>query len=408
MKNKNISLTVNSKLCCSCGLCSNYCPKDAISYRIDSLGFYKPIVNSDNCIGCGQCLRACPGINDLKNYNNNREEFYYGYSRDDEMHINASSGGLATELLCYLISKKYVDYVTCVSNRTSEKLPEQILTNDINVIRGSRTSKYCPIQWNDIISQIDNINGTVAVIAMPCQINSIKKHYANRKHKIKYFISLLCNHTPSLYATDYLVKAIDKKASLKSIIYRGEGFPGFMKLSLTTGSDLNHREYKLPYRQTWAAGYGLYFKNRRCTICNDPFAKNADIVVGDSYFLQDTDKLGATFCIIRNREIELILKKMKDECIIDLFDGPNENIRKRYYQVLYDKENNFQRKNSLLSVMGRSILSPVKSNKFVHSFSEIRFFYQDLFFQSIGKYHFLWNYLARKNNVIGLIKKSKQ
>lgn len=406
--NDNVSVTVKKGLCCSCGLCSNYCPKDAITYRIDNLGFYIPVVKGESCINCGKCLQACPGYNDLKDYNNKREFFCYGYSMNDEMRINASSGGLTTELLCYLINNKYVDYVTCVTSRTSKHLPEQILTNDINVIQKSRTSKYCPIQWNNIITQIENVNGTVAVVALPCQINSIKKYFSKKKHNIKFFISLLCNHTPSLNATSFLAKAIDKRSSIKSVIYRGNGFPGYMTLNLNIDKDLTVREYRLPYRQTWASGFGLYFKNRRCSICNDPFSKNADIVMGDSYFLQDVDNKGTTFCIIRNQDIKNILNKMKEESLIDLCEGPDEKTRQKYYKVLFDKEKDFQRKNSILSIFGKSVLSPIKSNNNHYSFKEIKYFYQDLFFQSIGKYHFLWKYYAKKNNVRGLIINKKQ
>lgn len=56
---------------------------------------------------------------------------------DDEMHLNASSGGIVTELLCYLISNKIVDYVTCVTTRTSENPPKLFITNDIDTIKNA-------------------------------------------------------------------------------------------------------------------------------------------------------------------------------------------------------------------------------------------------------------------------------
>ena len=397
-KEKTVLLTVQKKLCNSCGLCSNYCHQKAITYEVDRLGFYIPKVDKKKCIACGICYNACPGINDLKNYDAKQESYFYGYSNDEEMHMNASSGGITTELLCYLINHKIVDYVTCVTNRTESNAPEQVLTNSIDVIRSSRTSKYCPVKWNDIISQIEKVDGSVAVVALPCQVNSIKRHYANRKHNIKYFISLLCNHTPSLNAANYLVTALGKDAHMRSIINRGDGFPGYMKIKLTVGTSPTEREICFPFRRTWAAGYGLYFKNRRCYICNDPFAKNADIVMGDSYFLQDTDDKGTTFCIVRNEELSVILNKMKGEKVIELFDGPDESARKKYYKVLFDRETDFSRKNSILSVFGKSMATS-NSTKYSHSFHEIFGFYKVLFVNSLGRYHFLWRYLARKKSV---------
>ena len=119
-------------------------------------------------------MNSCPGINDLKNYSNHVETYLHGYSLDQEMRMNASSGGVTTELLCYLIEKKIVDFVTCVTNRTADQMPMQILTNNLDVIRSARTSKYCPVKWDGIISEIEKVDGSVAVVALPCQVNSLK------------------------------------------------------------------------------------------------------------------------------------------------------------------------------------------------------------------------------------------
>ena len=118
LKGKNVSFVYDSGLCCSCTLCSNYCHKEAISFEVDDLGFFKPMVDATKCVDCGLCVKNCPGINDLKCYDPKEETRCYAYSNDEEMRMNASSGGLTTELLCYLLDKKIVDYVTVVTNRT--------------------------------------------------------------------------------------------------------------------------------------------------------------------------------------------------------------------------------------------------------------------------------------------------
>lgn len=120
-------------------------------------------------------------MNDLKDYSFKNSQYFYGYSTNDEMHLNASSGGIVTELLCYLISNKIVDYVTCVTARTDEQLPMQVITNDIEIIKECRTSKYCPVQWKDIVEQIKKIEGTIAIVALPCQINSLKDYFKEQK-----------------------------------------------------------------------------------------------------------------------------------------------------------------------------------------------------------------------------------
>lgn len=405
-KNDNVTKVVKAKLCCSCGLCASYCCKNAISYKIDKLGFYFPSVNEDACINCGLCFKACPGISDLRSYDEHDEIYCYGYSSESEMRQNASSGGVMTELLCYLIENKIVDYVTCVTTRTLESPASQILTNDIKMIREARTSKYCPVKWNDVVYQIEHVKGNVAVVALPCQINSLKKYYANRSHNIKFFISLLCNHTPSLYAAHFLAHSIDKRAKLVSILNRGGGFPGFMRLNLSVGNSPTVREFLFPFRRTMQAGYGRYFKNRRCILCNDPFSKNADVVMGDSYFLQDTDKQGTTFCIVRNKEIHKILGDMAKHGIICLNEGPARSVIEKSYKPLFEREEQFEYRNNLLGAFSEKVrvAGLITADSSISIKDALRFHWQ-IFKSSLGKHHSLWGLLAYKNHLKDLVDK---
>lgn len=398
MLNNVESVVAKQTLCCSCGLCANYCHQGAITYRVDKLGFYIPVVDRIKCNNCGLCVKCCPGKNDLKQYKQQDESYLYGYSLDEEMHLNASSGGILTELLCYLIEKKKVSYVTCVTNRTDMALPEQILTNDIKTIRSSRTSKYCPVKWGDILSKIEKADGDVAVVALPCQINSLKKYYAHKKSNIKYYISLFCNHTPSLHAADYLVNSVIPGGKLLSIINRGEGFPGYMKMCVEDNQG-REKNFKFPFRKIMKAGYGRFFKNVRCYVCNDPFAKNADVVMGDSYFLQDNDKKGTTFCIIRNNDIVEILHQMKSDGLIDYQTGPDEEVVQKAYKILFTRERMFGIRSAILEKNGKVINSRIQTDIYHPSFGDVLKFKIKIFVNSIGKYHFLWKYLAKIENV---------
>ena len=401
----NVKKVVKSHLCCSCGLCSNYCKHNAITYKINALGFYEPVIDSKKCTHCGICLKCCPGMNDLKDYSSKNNQYFYGNSMDEEMHLNASSGGIVTELLCYLVSNKIVDYVTCVTTRIGEKPPMQIITNDIDVIKKCRTSKYCPVQWKDIVGQIERMNGTIAVVALPCQINSLKNYFKKRKsgEKIKFYFSLMFNHTPSLKAAEYVTKGYSKNAVLNKVINRGGGFPGYMMYEIRDNG--KQSVFQTPFRKTWAAGYGKYFKNMRCLLCNDPFGQNADVTFGDSYFLQDTDKLGTTFCIVRNPQITGILTAMKKEGHISLQEGPDEVTIHKAYKVLFDREKDFLMKNRCLQILHQKTVTPVNAVKLDARFAY--HFYKDMFVAQLGKYYWLWPYLSWKNKLKNFIIKNK-
>ena len=218
---------------------------------------------------------------------------------------------------------------------------------------------------------------------------------------------MLCNHTPSLNAARYLTTPFPKSQML-SIVNRGEGFPGFMRMHLRV-ADGTEKLIKYPFRKVWAAGYGKYFKNMRCAVCNDPFSKNADIVMGDSYFLQDTDEEGTTFCIVRNTELFDALAKMKDDGIIHLEYGPSEEKLKKAYKVLFEREKTFEAKNEMMKRMGIGISVKNESTPprtLLSTFSDLKSiirFRKNVFVSSLGKYNFLWKLLAFRNKLASLI-----
>ena len=47
------------KECCGCGACVDACPKNAVSLKIDEIGFSYPKIDESKCIGCGICRSVC-------------------------------------------------------------------------------------------------------------------------------------------------------------------------------------------------------------------------------------------------------------------------------------------------------------------------------------------------------------
>ena len=41
----NILKTINDNLCSGCGVCSGICPQQAISMKVNSMGFYEPEID---------------------------------------------------------------------------------------------------------------------------------------------------------------------------------------------------------------------------------------------------------------------------------------------------------------------------------------------------------------------------
>ncbi|MGV7930887.1 MAG: Coenzyme F420 hydrogenase/dehydrogenase, beta subunit C-terminal domain [Spirochaetota bacterium] len=298
-----IEATYTSGLCCSCGVCKGVCPENAIRYLVDDRGFFHPVINTKLCTGCGICLKNCPGAQYFAKPGL-PEQYLYGFSNDPEVRGNSSSGGLATELLSYLLSSHSVDACLVVRNiRDSIEESEAVITDDLQVIRENKSSKYCPVSLGDAVKQIGTSKLNHAVIGLPCQIASLRRYFRSNP-RVKYFLSLFCNHMPSYNATKYLLRSIGIKR-YEEILYRGRGWPGYFQI------DTADKKYMLPYRETVAKGFGKYFKSIRCEICDDPFGSAGDISFADAYFLTEKEnQAGNTFCIVRNTEIMSMIQTM--------------------------------------------------------------------------------------------------
>jgi len=54
---KQITITINEKLCKQCGICSRLCPKQVLK---QDMGECPTVANLSACIGCRLCQMRCP------------------------------------------------------------------------------------------------------------------------------------------------------------------------------------------------------------------------------------------------------------------------------------------------------------------------------------------------------------
>ena len=58
-------MVINQEVCIGCGICTVYCPNDAISMVTDNDGKRKAQIDQEKCLECGNCIRTrvvrCPG-----------------------------------------------------------------------------------------------------------------------------------------------------------------------------------------------------------------------------------------------------------------------------------------------------------------------------------------------------------
>jgi len=383
-----------AKLCCSCGICEGICGQNAIRIHINKNGFFQPVIDLSSCNSCGLCLKYCPGAkyskNNIENYS-----LSYGYSTNRDTRKNASSGGLLTQLLVYLIETNQIDCALTASNRGNLSNPKFVISKSIEEVNQNKASKYCPISYADVVNTIKNNEERFAVVGLPCQIQALKEYYLNNENKFKgqivYYFALFCNHVPSFLATDYILNNLNI-TNIVDLKYRSSGWPGYWKV------ETESRIHFLPYRKTSAVGFMKYFKQRRCAICNNPFGRDADASFGDAYFLSEKENGdGNTVCLIRNEQINQILSEMEENNEIFLVRGTPKHIYLPSFQPLNSRIDSVPSKCATLNLFNQKIPLNTRETNARHTIAHhIR---NSIFFIQIGlgKYRILWRALFLLN-----------
>ena len=131
---KSVAEIRDNNLCCSCGICKNVCPVNAIKY-IRKNGMFVPEI-SDACVSCGKCFKICPSVQHSYEKNNlhqamvgNLKFAINAWSKDSDIRHFSASGGVITTIVEYLLSHDYYDYVFSVDTYNYHS---QVKTNKPN------------------------------------------------------------------------------------------------------------------------------------------------------------------------------------------------------------------------------------------------------------------------------------
>jgi len=315
---QTIQTVVDDHLCNNCGTCAGICPQNAISLSLDkNFQIYKPEIQSDTCNECGFCYTVCPGHSvDFKNLNKeifgkesediilgNYFNCYIGHSLESGIRYNAASGGVITGLLIYALEQGIIDGALVTRMNKDRPLePEPFIARTRGEIIEASASKYCPVPSNILLREILNSENDekFAVVGLPCHIHGIRKAESlnnKLKEKIILHIGLFCSHNDTFWQTDYILKSLNiSREEVKSIRYRGEGWPGKLSVILKDGQNLS-----IPFRRAIFPHIVWFNSMNRCLYCCDLTAELADISVGDPWIpdILKVERIGKSIVMVR-------------------------------------------------------------------------------------------------------------
>lgn len=324
--NISIKKIVSKNLCLGCGICSY----DNSIRKLDlnkKKGIYQPkLLNLDYDIASKLCPAG--GYNIIKESEllfpsknislelGRYDQLYAAHSKSSLILKKASSGGLITEFLIYLLNCKYVDKVAVTKFIYTENGPSTItfLTDKIDEILEAQGSKYCPVDVTNVIQEIKETDCKIAYVGTPCQIAGIR-HIQKIDPKFNKNIIITIANFCGGFKSYNQIKKISQRHNISyneitMLRYRGGGQPGGMKIYDNKGNYFEASYLKY-------GGFTGYSKMLRCHLCVDATGELADISFGDAWidkYLKDS--FPWSIVLTRKKSISSLIEQMSKKNII--------------------------------------------------------------------------------------------
>jgi len=269
-----------------------------------------------------------------------RIEYYIGHTMTVNDRYDASSGGIGTAVLKYLLSsRQYGTTITFIYDcENSQYVPKMVYDEgEINVCG----SIYQDI---DLIGFIrDNlclIRNGIVITCPPCQVLAIR-HLLEKKGIPNFIVSFCCSGQTVVEGTwKYLeLQGIDKK-EVKSLQYRGKGWPSGIRISMNNGTEHYFENYTEPWVSIQKSG--LYTPSR-CLFCKRDTGREADLCLADPWLDEyvKNDCIGNTLFLCTSEIGRDVVGQMNqlghidivESCYDDYALAQEHNVKKEQYVI---------------------------------------------------------------------------
>lgn len=319
--------------CVGCGLCQSLEKAELVE---DKKGYMSPVTGDrkwlyDVCpAGGSQCRNM-----DFEHIWGRTESVYYAWSFDPILRKKASSGGALTEIASYLLESHRVDAVlhTCAANEDPTKTVVCISTTRDELIARSG-SRYAISRPLSMIANLDD-KKKYAFIGKPCDVTALKNYQRinpDAAQMITITLSFFCAGLPSQDAQVKLIREMGCDGKIKSLRYRGDGWPGY-----ATATQYDGKVFKMDYNTSWGQILGRDIM-KMCRFCLDGIGEMADISCCDAWYLtndnkpdfSEADGRNAVFC--RSKLGEQIIKECSQSGKLVVSDFPDYEDKLQYMQ----------------------------------------------------------------------------
>lgn len=199
--------------CTGCMACVNTCAHHAIRVNADKEGFDRPVIDETLCVDCGLCAKTCP-VNHHP-LANEPKEIYSGWSSDEAVRINSSSGGAFTEIARPILKEGGIVFGCTLNEKLqAEHIYVETLEDLENKLSGSKYVQSKIGNSYSIAKDFLRQGRNVLFSGTPCQIAGLK-NYLRKDYDNLITVDLICHGVPSPLIFEEYKKYIAQSENMK-------------------------------------------------------------------------------------------------------------------------------------------------------------------------------------------------
>lgn len=346
---KKVTFLEASK-CTGCGACADVCPAKCIKLSADEEGFLYPTVSIEECIQCGKCERICPVIS--RREKGGEITAYAAKSRNEQIQMQSSSGGVFTEIAQYILKNGGVVFGAGLDEKFKVK---HICVDTVEQLELLRGSKYVQSEIGTSYQRAKEFlaeGKTVLFTGTPCQIAGLHA-FLGKEYENLYSQDIICHGVPSPFLWEQYVRFRENRAnsSVRRVSFRNKetGWQSYSML-LEFSNDMKYMQLHSsdPYMQS-------FLKN----LCLRPSCYNCAFKTRDRYAdFTLADFWGVEWCnpnMLDNKGVSLVL----------MHSPKGKELFNQIKDTLLVEETNFEKAISFNSAMEKSVAYKPERNDFM-------------------------------------------
>ena len=314
-----INISDKSK-CSGCHSCASICPKNCIEMVVDNEDLLYPQIDTSKCVNCGLCEKSCPIITRKEiNKTENDISAFAAYTKNEEIRLNSSSGGLFTEIATYVINNGGAVFGAAFNEDFSVSHQSATTVEELAKFRGS---KYVQSTIGNTYNEVKSIlkeGKLVLFTGTPCQIGGLYS-YLNKDYDNLITQDIICHGAPSpMVWKKYKEYQENKNGSkLQSVQFRNKdtGWKTYsVVFSFENGSKCMQKSENDMYIRSFISNLCL---RPSCYDCSFKTAiRQSDITLADFWGIEnvipemDNDK-GNSLLLINSQKGKALFEKIKD------------------------------------------------------------------------------------------------